>query len=191
MPTVAEVQGVLDSEFYLPFANKNNFDNMRRTAGRMIEKYLTVYKADLQRIWATERPFEMHLEAGTLSGRADVILERHDGKPDSLAIVDYKTASGPDQNALFEFQLAVYAAAGRGEGLNVDAALLHHLDEGTRSSVDVSPAATGTAIKRVEALMGELRTATYKPKPEVKKCKACEYRQLCRHTTPDPWDSAD
>ncbi|MCC6425619.1 MAG: ATP-dependent helicase [Phycisphaerales bacterium] len=191
VPTVAEVQKVLDTEFYLPFANKNNFDNMRTMADRMIGKYLTQYKDDLQRIWATERPFEMHLDAGTLSGRADVILEQHNGKPDSLAIVDYKTAKGNEQDAVFAFQLAVYAAAGRGEGLNVDAALLHHLDAGTRSNVDITVSATGKAVTRVEAMMGDLQTATYIPKPEKQKCKACEYRRLCRHAPVDPWDSDD
>jgi DNA helicase-2/ATP-dependent DNA helicase PcrA len=188
VPTVAEVQKVLDSEFYLPFANKNNFENMRAMADRMIGKYLTQYKDDLQRIWATERPFEMHLAAGTLSGRADVILEHHNGKPDSLAIVDYKTAKGNEQDNVFAFQLAVYAAAGRGEGLNVDAALLHHLDAGTRSSVDITVSATGKAVKRVEAMMNDLRSSKFVPKPEKRKCKACEYQRLCRHAPVDPWE---
>lgn len=188
VPTVAEVQKVLDSEFYLPFANKNNFENMRAMADRMIGKYLTQYKDDLQRIWATERPFEMHLAAGTLSGRADVILEHHNGKPDSLAIVDYKTAKGNEQDDVFALQLAVYAAAGRGEGLNVDAALLHHLDAGLRSPVDITVSATGKAVKRVEKIMDDLRTATYVAKPEKRKCKACEYQRLCRHAPVDPWE---
>jgi DNA helicase-2/ATP-dependent DNA helicase PcrA len=161
---------------------------MRAMADRMIGKYLTQYKDDLQRIWATERPFEMHLAAGTLSGRADVILEHHNGKPDSLAIVDYKTAKGNEQDNVFAFQLAVYAAAGRGEGLNVDAALLHHLDAGTRSSVDITVSATGKAVKRVEAMMNDLRSSKFVPKPEKRKCKACEYQRLCRHAPVDPWE---
>lgn len=189
IPTAAEVQQVLDAEFYLPFANKSNFHNMRAMADRLIGRYLTQYKDDLQRIWATERPFEMHLPAGTLSGRADVILERHNGKPDSLAIVDYKTAKDEAQDATFAFQLAVYAAAGRGEGLNVDAALLHHLDAGTRSAVDVSAPATVSALKRVTLMMGDLQRSQYVAKPEKKKCGVCEYRRLCRHAPEDPWDS--
>ena len=43
-------------------------------ARRLVERYLTDYADDLKRLWAVERPFELHLEHGTLSGRADVIL---------------------------------------------------------------------------------------------------------------------
>lgn len=188
VPSTAEVQKVLDAEFYLPFANRSNFENMRAMADRLISKYLTKYKDDLQRIWATERPFEMHLEAGTLSGRADVILDHHEGKPDSLAIVDYKTAKGPEQDAVFAFQLAIYAAAGRGEGLAVDAALLHDLDASSRTSVDISVSATRKAVDRVKTMMDDLRGSKYVPKPEKKKCSKCEYRRLCKHSPVDPWD---
>lgn len=187
-PTEAQVQKVLDAEFYLPFANSSNFENMRKSADLLIDKYLSKHKDDLMRIWATERPFEMHLDTGTISGRADVILDRHNGKPDSLAIVDYKTAKGPEQDVAFAFQLAVYAAAGRGEGLNVDAAYLHHLGESHRADVDITISATSKAVKKVETIMGDLGRSTYVPKPEKKKCGICEYRRLCKHAPTDPWD---
>ncbi len=124
-----------------------------------------------------------------MSGRADVILDHHDGKPDSLAIVDYKTAKGTEQDDVFAFQLAVYAAAGRGEGLNIDAALLHHLDASNRTNVDITTSATKKAVQKVEGMMNDLRKSTYVAKPEKKKCGACEYRKLCKHAPVDPWES--
>jgi DNA helicase-2/ATP-dependent DNA helicase PcrA len=183
VPSAAEVRKLMDAQFYLPFANKANFKNMRAAADRLIDKYLNQYREDLKRIWATERPFEMHLPEGTLSGRADVILSHHNGKPDSLAIVDYKTADDPALDAVFGFQLAVYTAAGRGEGLSVDAALLHSLGTGMRTNVDVSPAATNLAVGKVRNLLQGMQASKFTPNPDHKRCGACEYRGLCKHAS--------
>ncbi len=190
LPSHAEVERLIDDEFYLPFANAGNFDNMRRTAGKLVHRYVDCYADDLERIWATERSFELQVREGTLSGRADVILDRHDGIDGALAIVDYKTSKGSDRDDLFAFQLAVYAAAGRAEGLHVQAAYLHHLDESERSSVAVDPPAVARAVDRVEELVSKLRSRHFSPKPASDRCAACEYRRLCRHAPVDPWDEA-
>ncbi|MFZ4431528.1 MAG: PD-(D/E)XK nuclease family protein, partial [Phycisphaerales bacterium] len=187
-PSEAAVQAILDREFYLPFANAANFETMRASAQAMVHMYVRKYRDDLTRIWATERPFEMHLAGGTLSGRADVILSHHEGRPDSLAIVDYKTAKDTTQDAAFAFQLAIYAAAGRGEGLQIDAALLHDLKRERRDEVDISPEATRKAVAKVDAMMTDLRQGNYLAKPEQRKCGACEYCKLCPHAIVDPWD---
>ena len=42
-------------------------------------------RGDLHRVWETERPFELHLDGVTISGRADVILDHEDGVPTALA----------------------------------------------------------------------------------------------------------
>jgi DNA helicase-2/ATP-dependent DNA helicase PcrA len=59
-------------------------------------------------MWETERPFELHLEKGIVSGRADVILDMENGKINRLALMDYKTAKTQDDD-VFAFQLAVSA----------------------------------------------------------------------------------
>lgn len=188
IPSEAEVKSLLDREFYLPFANRANFENLRESAWRLVKRYLGVWREDLARVWALERSFELHVEGGIVSGRADVILDHHDGEPDSLAIVDYKTSKGHGHDDLFAFQLAVYAAAGRAEGLRVDAAFLHHLDEGARSPSDISAPAVVSAVRRAESLVAGLRSGAFEAKPEGPKCKRCEYRRLCRHAPSDPWD---
>lgn len=187
-PTEAEVEKLLDDEFYLPFANRSNFDNMLATARRMVRRYVDKHQDDLHRIWATERPFEMHVPDGIVSGRADVILDRHEGEAGSLAIVDYKTAKGAEQDEAFAFQLAVYTAAGRAEGLNVRAALLHNLDEGKRTEVDVGATQAAAAVAKLSGLVEDLRMARFVPRPVEKKCGRCEYRRLCKHAPRDPWE---
>ncbi len=112
IPKAAEVEAMFKEEFYLPFANRAAFDQLYDKAWKLVSKYMADYGTDLLRIWETERPFELHLDNGIVNGRADVILDEEGGVKDSLAIVDYKTASDVKTDDVFAFQLAVYSAAG-------------------------------------------------------------------------------
>jgi DNA helicase II / ATP-dependent DNA helicase PcrA len=91
-PTQQEVDGLLDDEFYLPYAHSFLYQRLRTEARRVIDRYLSRYRDDLFRVWETERPFELHLDRAIVTGRADVILDREGGEIGSLALVDYKTA---------------------------------------------------------------------------------------------------
>jgi DNA helicase-2/ATP-dependent DNA helicase PcrA len=173
----------VDDEFYLPFADHPGFVRMHAAAGKLVKRYVADYQDDLKRIWAVERPFELHLEHGTLAGRADVILDHEDGKTGSLAIVDYKVAKSEERNERYEQQLAVYTAAGRGEGLNVSAAYLHELNDGERHSVDISAKPIAAAVAQVSAAIGGIRQGQFRASPESKKCKSCDYRLVCAHAT--------
>ena len=52
----------------------------RRPAG-WSPTYAADHADDLHRVWETERPFELHLDGITVSGRADVILDHEGGVP--------------------------------------------------------------------------------------------------------------
>jgi DNA helicase-2/ATP-dependent DNA helicase PcrA len=154
---------------------------MYNAAKKLIARYLGEYREDLERIWVTERPFELHLDGGTVSGRADVILDREGGRPDHLAIVDYRTAQDTQVDDVFAFQLAIYTAAGRGEGLQVDAAYLHQLKDGVRRAVAVDETATAAAKTRAEGLIQGLRERSFAPRPERVRCRQCDARAICVH----------
>jgi DNA helicase-2/ATP-dependent DNA helicase PcrA len=181
VPTPKHLVRLVDDEFYLPFADHPGFVRMHAAAGKLVKRYVADYQDDLKRIWAVERPFELHLEHGTLAGRADVILDHEDGKTGSLAIVDYKVAKSEERNERYEQQLAVYTAAGRGEGLNVSAAYLHELNDGERHSVDISAKPIAAAVAQVSAAIGGIRQGQFRASPESKKCKSCDYRLVCAH----------
>ena len=66
---------------------------LKDAARRLVASYATKHEDDLHRVWETERPFELHLDGVTISGRADVILDKEGGVPTALAIVDYKTST--------------------------------------------------------------------------------------------------
>lgn len=176
MPTPREINDLLTSEFFLPYANKPAHKEMRERARALVFKYVADYRSDLERTWATEHPFELYLPGVVVSGRADVIYDQHDGQPDHLAIVDYKTSTG---GAIEPLQLQVYVQAGRREGLTVDAAYVHDMSTATRHDVPVSHADIASAEATVIATAASLKSRDFTPAPELAKCRACDVRKVC------------
>ena len=181
VPAPDELRTLIDDAFYLPFADRQAYDRMHQAADRLVSNYVDRYASDLRRIWAVERPFELHLADGRVSGRADIILDEETGRTGSLAIVDYKVAAGLAREDRYQLQLQVYTAAGRGEGLNVEGAYLHELRDGTRHSVPTAPDAVSSAVKRIGESVGRIRAAGFDPTREAAKCKECDYHPVCRH----------
>ncbi len=177
VPTDAEANRIFEQDFFLPTANKPAHRQLKDAAQRLVSTYRREHEDDLYRVWETERPFELHLDGVIVSGRADVILDKEDGVPTALAIVDYKTSTS-GEIADHALQLQVYADAGRREGLDVRAAYVHDLKATRRDAVDVAPAAIDSAEDVVVEAAGRLRAREYLPAPGPR-CRACEVRTVC------------
>jgi len=177
VPTPTEIDDILNTSFFLPTANKPAHRQLKDAARRLVTTYTEKHEADLHRVWETERPFELHLEGVTVTGRADVILDQEGGVPTALAIVDYKTSTSGEvlDHAL---QLQVYADAGRREGLDVQGAYIHDLKAASRAPVVVDT----DAISRAEATVAEaairIRARDYQANPGLR-CRRCEVRTIC------------
>jgi DNA helicase-2/ATP-dependent DNA helicase PcrA len=127
-------------------------------------------------VWQTERPFELHLDGITITGRADVILDHEGDLVTRLAIVDYKTSvTGDGDNDL---QLQVYADAGRSEGLDVRGAYVHDLRGRRRTAVDVSPEVIRVAETKVTSIVRRLQEREFSPH-RGPGCARCDVRTLC------------
>jgi len=186
--TVEDVERIFGEEFYLPFANRAAFEQLWEKARRLVDRYLGEYSSDLLRVWETERPFALHLDRGVVNGRADVILDEEGGLRGALALVDYKTATERTQDDVFAFQLAIYAAAGRGEGIDVQAAYLHDLSRGVRYAVAIDEPATATARQRASGLLDGILDGRFPARPEAAKCPHCDVRAICRHAQCGKYD---
>ena len=176
VPSRTELDLMLDRDFFLPTANKPAHRQLKDAARHLITNYVDNHEDDLRRVWETERPFELHLDGVTVSGRADVILEREGGVPTNLAIVDYKTSTGGDTSP-YELQLQVYVDAGRREGLDVRAAYLHDL-KGTRDGVAVDESNISSAERVVTEAAALIRDRAFDASPGDR-CRTCEVRTVC------------
>ncbi|MFZ4617886.1 MAG: RecB family exonuclease, partial [Rectinemataceae bacterium] len=198
IPSSDEAAALALREFYAPFANPSSHERMRASAQKLVERYLENYGDDLRRIWAVERPFELHTDDGLLSGRADVILDgeggslltrqSEPGSVGSLAVVDYKVAAREDLEARYEWQLRVYSHAAQREGWDVRGAYLHALREGERSSVSLGESELSEAVAKARAALAGIRAGDFPPKPAEKKCAACDYREVCGKRPTQPAD---
>ena len=177
VPTPTEIDEILDASFFLPTANKPAHRQLKDAARLLVTEYADKHEADLHRVWETERPFELHLNGVTVSGRADVILDQEGGVPTALAIVDYKTSTTRDTRD-HALQLQVYADAGRREGLDVRAAYVHDLKAASRESIPVDAAAVARAEEAVSEAAVRLRARDYRPNPGAR-CRRCEVRTIC------------
>jgi DNA helicase-2/ATP-dependent DNA helicase PcrA len=175
MPTPKQVNTLLDTDFFLPFANKPAHKTMRENARRLVFKYVSEHQAELKRTWATERPFELYLDGVVVSGRADVVYDEHDGVIDNLAIVDYKTST----DEIEPLQLQIYADAGRREGLKISAAFVHDMGQTTRHGVDIGDEAMRRAEQTVVKAAAALKRRDFTPDPLAAKCAACDVRAVC------------
>ena len=176
VPTRQQIDQLLNSEFFLPYANKAGHKQMRDKARRLVFRYVSEYSSDLLRTWATERPFELYLDGAVISGRADVIYDNEDGKVGRLAIVDYKTSTGGQIDPL---QLQIYTEAGRREGLDVGAAFIQDLGAEKRYDVQVDAASIRKVEESIVETADSLRRRKFEPKPDRRKCRQCDVRKVC------------
>jgi DNA helicase-2/ATP-dependent DNA helicase PcrA len=177
VPEPEEIDEILNASFFLPAANKAAYRQLRDAARRLVVNYANQHEDDLYRVWETERPFELHLDGVTVTGRADVILDQEDGVPSALAIVDYKTSTS-GQPADHALQLQMYVDAGRREGLDVRAAYVHDLKAAARQPVAVNPAAVEQAEAAVSEAAARVKERDYRPNPGPR-CRRCEVRTIC------------
>jgi DNA helicase-2/ATP-dependent DNA helicase PcrA len=189
LPTAKQVEQLFEQEFYLPFANRPAFEQLFKRAGELVGQYLSgQYGQDLLRVWETERAFELHLDQGVVQGRADVILDQERGEAGRLAIVDYKTTEDAHKDDVFAFQLAIYTAAGRSEGLKVEAAYLHEPATSTRKPVPVDASVTKTATARANNLIAGVVAKKFPAKPEKETCPKCDVRAVCKQAACGKYD---
>jgi DNA helicase-2/ATP-dependent DNA helicase PcrA len=174
--TAREVDKILATDFFLPFANKALAENLKNAAGSLIQKYMDEYAEDTIRTWQTERPFELEVDGALIIGRADVILDKHDGVINNLAIVDYKTSVGEQE---FDLQLQIYAEAGTREGLTVRGAYVHDLRDASRVEVAIDIDSRKHAVDIAEKAVLGIKNGEFEAKPTVSKCGRCDVRAIC------------
>jgi DNA helicase-2/ATP-dependent DNA helicase PcrA len=172
-----EVDKLIATDFFLPFATSAIAARYKESARKLAFSYLKEYSEEMNRVWETERPFELAIEGALITGRADVILERHEGVPDDLAIIDYKTGTEGQE---FDLQLQIYAEAGFREGLSVRGAFVHDLGDQKRIEVDTSESARAAAVQKVSVVIESVKNREFPAKPEVSKCGRCDVRAICR-----------
>lgn len=187
-PSVEEINRLVERELFVPFASRAYYEQLERTVKTLVATYVANHPKDLERVWATERPFEIRFPKGTIAGRADVILDQEGGLTGALAIVDYKVNTDPNRDARYARQLQVYAEAARAEGLSVDGLYLHSIRGDKREAVPHLPEITRDSLRWAEASADRIANGSFEPNPDPVKCADCDFVRVCHSRKSDPND---
>lgn len=125
----------------------------------------------------TEESFEIRIGKTVVVGRIDRIDRRPDG---SVAIVDYKTGKGRDQeDADQSLQLSLYAIAAHEKWrYEVGALMFHNMEQNVPVVTLRSESDLIAARNRVEAAAQGIEDGIFDPKAGIH-CNFCAYRSLC------------
>lgn len=176
-PTEDDLKRLFDEDFYLPAASRPAHLQMKESAHRLVRDFVDSYGQSLVRVWAIERPFELHVRNAVILGRADVILrEEEDGRA-VFEINDYKVSEDEDTTP-HDRQLRVYTSAGRKEGLDVAAAHVFDLGNGEKRSVDIADQTVVQAEEEIASLVDRLREREFVAKPGAV-CRRCDVKAIC------------
>jgi ATP-dependent DNA helicase UvrD/PcrA len=180
IPTKKQLDALFNGDFYLPAATKPAHRLMKQAARRLIGTFVDAHGGGLLKVYAVERPFELHLSNAIVSGRADVII-RHDGSGEpEYEIDDYKVSEGNDLKP-YDRQLRTYTSAGRREGLQIIEANIFDLKKGAQKrAVDISPTKIVEAETEVIGLAERLKSRDFIPSPGSR-CRECDVRLLCKY----------
>ncbi len=189
LPRPREVERVFNDEFYLPYADRAAFAAMRDRAQRLVDRYLADFSDELRKTWDVGRPFELHLPEGNLIGRADVVWRQNAA---GCAVVRYETRVLPHSERLHRLELAAYAAAARGEGVDVREAYVHDLSADAaeaRTVIATDADATGRALDELRGLVTGIRERRFAAEPGPH-CRECDVRLVCQHGRVRPHERA-
>jgi DNA helicase II / ATP-dependent DNA helicase PcrA len=125
----------------------------------------------------TEESFEIRVAETTVVGRIDRIDSRTDGR---VAVIDYKTGKGRDQEAADQsLQLSLYAIAAEEKwGYKVGELVFYNLENNAPVSTMRSDGDLLVARQRVQKAAEGIASGEFEARPGMH-CDFCSYRSVC------------
>ncbi len=176
-----EIEKRLRDHFYLPFAGGDTREALRQSLARMLGAYVERYGDDFERIIETERRFEVPLVGARLVGRIDFLLQSRDGR--GVEIVEFKVKRRTEISERERHQVRLYAEAARREGLEPTAGTIYNLagSEPRRIGVRLDEPPPEEFREQVREHVRAIQLRNFSPRPEVSRCRSCDFRRLCPH----------
>jgi DNA helicase II / ATP-dependent DNA helicase PcrA len=186
IPNDQQIEKLFNSMFYLRFAPGPQNDVFKNAGIKVVKNYVDVHRQDFQRILETEKRFELVYKDSIITGDID-LLKKVDpaGKTMQVEIIDFKTDRqnrDGQYDVDYSNQVRFYAFATRESlGYVPETAIIHHLDNDTTESIDVSESAQNKTMKMIDGRVHLILEGNFKPKPEKNRCAGCDFRSICPH----------
>jgi len=176
-PITAAVQAV-DTEFFMPFAGGDVFENYKKGARRSVLNYAKSFGGDLRQSSEVEYRIEFPIHNATVTGRIDVLSDR---EVRDYKTLDYREAEGSVSMSEAELQVRLYAAGLKSVGRKVNGGSIAFLSSESSKvvPVDVGDSHVEKAVKNAESVVASIRNKRFRPK-RGEHCGDCDMRDICR-----------
>jgi DNA helicase-2/ATP-dependent DNA helicase PcrA len=180
-PSSEVIHGLVEDNFFLRYAPADVRNVFKRSAERIVQNYVKKFSGDFSRILETEKPFEFAFGNGLISGSIDLIKKLDErGELEGIEIVDFKNKEDSEMATDYKKQLKLYAIASlRSLGLNPKKAVVHHLDDGTQTPVDITKKELEKTEKEVKDAIDKIMNRRFPRKGDKKKCHRCDWKYIC------------
>ena len=174
----AEVPRLVKTHLHVPYAHDKLREALRKSAGKVLRKYLHDNASEFDNIEFSEKFIEINLSKGVrVTGRIDLVRRIDTGE---TTIVDLKTSDQAQAEEVTEAQLHTYALGYQElTGRSADYVATYILDKGKR----VPRAVDAEFIAEVEDKVGEaaatVSSGQFLPKPSQSKCAKCDFLGMC------------
>jgi DNA helicase-2/ATP-dependent DNA helicase PcrA len=180
--TAKEINEILDSSFYLPFAGLIAREKLKAAIIRRTQAYLAKYVKELDRTTGIEVPFSFPVTGARIFGRIDLMLSTLNGNKDDLILIDFKTSAIQPKINTNEDQLNIYAQAISKLGKNPRELYIHDLgiDGGRRIKVDYDQNRADLFQKKLERWVSDINNKVFTTPNSKHQCSRCDYKLICR-----------
>ena len=174
-----EVPDLVRTHLHIPYASTKLTQDIRDSAEKVLRHYLQDNAQYFNQIEFSEQNVEIHLDNGiAVNGRIDLV-RRLD--TEETTIVDLKSSSRSQAEDVTEAQLHTYALGYQElTGREPDYVEIYELDERKKKPRSVDADFIEDVKTRTYEAANNLRSGKFLPKPERRKCAACDYLGLCK-----------
>ncbi len=161
------------------YENRLEADYARRRGEQLMTHFYQWWSAQPRKVVSIEKGFKINLDDRVITGRYDRVEEKADG----IHVIDYKTSSQRDQQAVdADLQLSIYAMASAKtfEKPCVQLSLLFISEEGcVEVTTERNESQLIDAAKQINSFCDRIDSEDFRPTPTREKCRVCPYRGIC------------
>lgn len=179
--TEDDIHSIVNTSFYLPYANPKLEANMRAGADETAVRYFNKNEADFKNITMAEADIELDMGDGIkVNGRIDLVKRRELSGEMKTYIVDFKTKNRDVTECINAEQLKIYALGYmKLTGEKADYLEIYNLDNAESDKQRVTDSLLEGVGNDIRKAAGKIRSNDLPRQCSKDKCKTCYLNYLC------------
>jgi len=175
-PSQGDIIKIVNEEFFLRFSTGELYENMKKSALKLLCSYVENNPALFQSSTQTEIKFEYFIDNSIVNGAIDLITkEGHEN-----VLIDVKTDETTDFNKYLD-QVRIYTlACNENLGITINKAFIYEIKENVRHSIVIDNVELIKSRQKYIKVLEGIKSKNFTPCPSTE-CPSCDMRMLCKH----------